>query len=146
MTQGTRTGPDPSSDVPRLSDWSVCVSGAVTEHAQECVGLHALLVSHALHVEAQVCEELDHAHLLPRQVLSDPGTRGVAVGPRTAVNQAHGTTPGRSLSDAPVAVVTEAAVPALKRSGKRSTFHVDVHPVTEDTRVGVHNAVCKYDG
>ncbi len=82
------------------------------------MGLHALLLCHALHVEAQVREELDDAHLLPRQLLSDGGAGGVALGPRAAVNQVKRAAPGRSLSAAAVAVVTEAAVPALQRSRK----------------------------
>lgn len=42
-------------------------------------------------------EELDHIHLLPCELVPDGGARGVAVRPRTAVNQMNGAALQRGL-------------------------------------------------
>ena len=72
-------------------------------------------------------EELNDVHLLPRELVSDGGAGGVAVGPRAAVNQVHGTALGRSLV---VLVVMETTVPTVQRSRQRSSFDLHVNPVT----------------
>ena len=72
-------------------------------------------------------EELDDIHLLPRELVSDGGAGGVAVGPGTAVDQVHRAALGRGLVVA-VAVV-EAAVPAVQGPGQGRAFHLHVYPV-----------------
>lgn len=64
---------------------------ATAEHAQEFTRVHSLLVGHLLDIEAHVHEELDDVHLLPRRLIPDGWARGVAVRPRAAVDQVHGT-------------------------------------------------------
>jgi len=90
-------------------------------------------------------QELDDVHLLPRELVPDGGARGVAVGPRAAVDQVHGAALGRG----PVAVVVaavavgvavavvQAAVPAVEGPRQRRALHLHVHPVAArqaDTR------------
>lgn len=108
-------------------------SAPVIEHAQQLPGVHALLLRHLLHVEAHVLQELDHAHLLSRQLVSYSRAGGITVRPRAAVNQMERAAPGvwglRLLVVVGVVVGLEAAVPAVQRSGQGGALHMNVHPV-----------------
>lgn len=73
-------------------------------------------------------EELDHVHLLARELVPDGGAGGVAVWPGAAVNQMDGAALGRGL--VVPAVVLETAVPAVQGSGKGGAFDLNVDPVT----------------
>lgn len=117
-------------------DLALCpVLGTAAEHPQELAGLQALLLRHLLHIEAHVHEELDHVHLLPRELVPDGGARGVAVRPGTAVDQLDGAALQSHLP-VPVALV-QAAVPAVQGAGQRRPLHLDVRPVTEKTSAPV---------
>lgn len=87
-------------------------------------------------------QELDHAHLLTRQLVPDGGAGGVTVRPRAAVDQMQRAASHRRrlvLLVVVVAVATvdggivvdvlEAAVPAVKGSGEGCAFNLNVHPV-----------------
>ena len=81
-------------------------------------------------------EELDDVHLLASELVPDGGAGGVAVGPGAAVNQVDGTAFGGGL--VVPAVVVETAVPAVKCPGKRSSFDLDIDPVTRPDTRGRH--------
>ena len=72
-------------------------------------------------------EELDDVHLLPRELVSDGGAGGVAVGPGAAVDQVHRAALGWGLIVS-VAVV-ETAVPAVEGPGQGRALHLHVYPV-----------------
>lgn len=100
---------------------------ATAEHAQKLAGVHALLLSHLLHIEAHVHEELNDIHLLSCELVSDGWAGGVAVWPRAAVNQMHRAAFGGSFV---VPVVMETAVPAVQSSGQGGAFDLHIDPVT----------------
>lgn len=102
------------------------VLAATAEHAQQFAGVHALLLSHLLHIKAHMHEELDDVHLLPSELVSDGGAGGVTVWPRATVNQMHRTSFWWSLV---VPVVLQATVPAVQGPGQRSPLHLYVYPV-----------------
>lgn len=113
-------------------------SAPVTEHAQQLPGVHPLLLGHLLHVEAHVLQELDDAHLLSRQLVTNGRAGGIAVRPRAAVHQMQWATPGRgrpvgSFAAVDVVVVLEASVPAVEGSGQRGAFNLNVRPVAAGT-------------
>lgn len=99
---------------------------AAAEHSQKLAGIHALLLGHLLHIKAHVHQELDDVHLLAGELVPDGGTGGVAVWPRAAVDKVHGATFRWRLV---VAVVVEAAVPAVQRSWQGRPFDLHIGPV-----------------
>lgn len=112
------------------------------EHLQQRPGVHPLLPSRPLHIQAHVPEDLSGAHLLARGLVVDGRARGVALGPRAAVYQVEGAAPARwgpgpPAAVAPVAAVDvvallQAAVPALEGSGERGALHPEVDPVAAE--------------
>lgn len=85
-------------------------------------------------------EELDDAHFLSGQLISDRRARRVAVRPRAAVDQMQRTCAWRRAVAAVVPeTVLEAAVPALQRARQRRTLHVHVHPVTTERESRAEN-------
>lgn len=71
-------------------------------------------------------KELDDVHLLASKLVPDGGTGGIAVRPRATVDQVHGATFGWSLV---VAVVVEAAVPAVQCPWQGRPFNLHIGPV-----------------
>lgn len=114
----------PSREDVHLGPWCLTVTA---QHSQQLAGVHALLLSHLLHIKAHMHEKLDDVHLLSCGLVSNSRARRVAVGPWAAVNQVHGATLGRGLVVS--AVVMETAVPAVQSSWKRCSLHLNVDPV-----------------
>lgn len=122
-----------------------CISAPITEHLQQRPGVHALLLGRLLHVQTQVLENLDGAHLLSRRFVIDSWARGVAVGPRAAVDQMERTTPRRRglvllavvayMAAVGVVALLQASVPAVEGSGKGGPFHSDIYPVAAEAEV-----------
>lgn len=127
---------------PNSSTLQKCISAPVTEHLQQRPGVHALLLGRLLHVQTHVLENLDGAHLLSRHFVIDSRARGVAVGPRAAVDQMKRTTPRRRglvflavvayMAAVGVVALLQASVPAVEGSGKGGTFHLDIYPVAAE--------------
>lgn len=111
-----------------------CCLTVTAKHSQKLAGVHALLLSHLLHIKAHMHEKLDDIHLLSCGLVSDSRACWVAVGPRAAVNQVHGATLGWSLVVS--AVVMKTAVPAVQSSRKRCSFHLNVDPVAATDKRG----------
>lgn len=79
-------------------------------------------------------KELDDVHLLASKLVPDGGTGGIAVRPRAAVDQVHGATFGWSLV---VAIVVEAAVPAVQCPWQGCPFDLHISPVAGRQHKGV---------
>lgn len=118
------------------------LAAATAEHLQQRPGIHPLLPSRPLHIQAHVPEDLRGAHLLACRLVVDGRARGVALGPRAAVYQVEGAAPGGRgpgppAAGAPVAAVDvvallQAAVPAVEGSGQGGALHTEVYPVAAE--------------
>lgn len=87
-----------------------------TQHPQQLAGLHALLLSHRLHIEAHVHKELRHVHLLPCELVPDGRAGGIAVGPGATVYQVEGAALHGGFAG--LMAVMEASIPAVQCPGQ----------------------------